>query len=105
MASMSGENLPPADELHAVRDDIKRLRSRESELKAVMIADPSARTGNSYAVDVVAMKTTRTDLKELRNIHPEIAAEFTFEVTETRVELRGISEDGEITRLRRKPAA
>lgn len=98
------EQLPPADELFAVRADIKRLTEREHALKALMISDPSARTGNSYAVTVTGVTTTRCDLKELRKMYPAIAEEFTFPVTTTRVELHGISEDGEITSLRRKTA-
>jgi hypothetical protein len=101
----STDQVPPADELWAVRADIKRLTEREHELKALMISDPSARTGNSYAVTVTGVTTTRCDLKELRKMYPAIAEEFTFPVTTTRVELRGISDDGEITSLRRKTAA
>ena len=98
------DQLPPADELYAVRDDIKRLTAREGELKALMIADPSARTGNSYAVDVKDVVSNRTDLKELRAAYPDLVAEHTHPVTTTAVVLRGISEDGEITSLRRKTA-
>jgi hypothetical protein len=101
---VSSDNLPPADELWAVRDDIKRLTEREHQLKALMISDPAARTGNSYAVTVTGVTTTRCDLKELRKMYPAIAEEFTFPMTTTRVELRAINEDGELTSLRRKTA-
>ena len=99
---MPADNLPPADELFAVRDDIKRLTSRERELKAIVIADPSARTGNNYAVEIKDVATTRTDLKELRAMYPAIVEQFTFTVTDKRVEVRGISDDGEVFNLRRK---
>jgi hypothetical protein len=55
-------------------------------------------------VTVTGVTTTRCDLKELRKMYPAIAEEFTFPVTTTRVELRGISDDGELTSLRRKTA-
>ena len=100
---MPSEQLPPADELCDVRDKIKHLTSRERELKAIVIADPSARTGNLYAVEVKDVATARMDVKELRNMHPEIAEQFTHTVFDKRVELRGISDDGELTSLRRKP--
>ena len=97
-------NEPPADELFAVRAEIKHLTSRERELRALMLSDPSARTGNNYAVEIRDVQTTRTDLKELRAIHPDIVEQFTFQLTEQRVELRGINEDGELLSLRRKTA-
>lgn len=101
---MSTDNLPPADELWIVRDSIKSLTERERTLKALMLSDPSARTGNSYAAVVQAVTTSRTDIVELRKVHPDLVAEYTFPVTTTRVELRGISDDGELTSLRRKTA-
>jgi hypothetical protein len=100
---MPTDQLPPADELFDVRDKIKQLASRERELKAIVIADPSTRTGNHYAVDVKDVATARMDVKELRNMHPEIAEQFTHTVFDKRVELRGISDDGELVSLRRKP--
>ena len=99
------DNLPPADELHAVRADIKRLTDREHALKSLMLSDPSARTGNSYAAEVKEVTVTRTDIKEMRALHPGIVEQFTFPLTQTRVELRGINEDGEITSLRSKRSA
>jgi len=102
---MPNDQLPPADELYAVREDIKRLTSRERELKATVIADPSARTGNHYAVEIKDVATARMDVKELRANHPDIAEQFTHTVFDKRVELLGINEDGELTSLRRKTTA
>ena len=99
---MTLSNLPPADELAETRNQIKQLSSRERELKALMIADPEARTGNSYAVEIKDVATTRTDIKELRAMYPDIVEQFTFTVTDKRVEVRGISDDGEVFNLRRK---
>ena len=100
---MPSEQLPPADELFDVRDKIKQLASRERELKAIVIADPSTRTGNHYAVDVKDIATARLDIKEMKANHPSIVEQFTHTVFDTRVELRGINEDGELVSLRRKP--
>ena len=100
---MPSEQTPPADELFDVRDKIKHLTSRELELKALMIADPSARTGNSHAAEIKEVETTRTDLKEMRACHADIVEQFTFPVKITRVELRAVTDDGELVSLRRKP--
>ena len=100
---MPSDQLPPADELFDVRDKIKQLTSRERELKAIVIADPSTRTGNHYAVDVKDVATARLDIKEMKANHPSIVEQFTHTVFDKRVELRGINEDGELTSLRRKP--
>jgi predicted phage-related endonuclease len=100
---MPTDQLPPADELFDVRDKIKQLASRERELKAIVIADPSTRTGNHYAVDVKEVATARLDIKEMKANHPSIVEQFTHTVFDKRVELRGINEDGELTSLRRKP--
>jgi predicted phage-related endonuclease len=100
---MPTDQLPPADELFDVRDKIKQLASRERELKAIVIADPSARTGNHYAVDVKDVATARLDIKEMKANHPSIVEQFTHTVFDKRVELRGISDDGELVSLRRKP--
>ena len=97
--------LPPADELYATREQIKALTARESELKALLISDPSSRTGNAYAVDIKAVVSNRCDLKELRAEHPDLVAEHTYPVTTTTVVLRGINDDGELVSLRRKVTA
>lgn len=98
-------NVPPADELYAVRAQIKELTEREKVLRQLMLSDPSARTGNKYLVEIVDVAVERTDWKELKAHRPEIAdiiAEYTFTTTQKRVELRSLTEDGEITRIRRK---
>jgi hypothetical protein len=98
------DQLPPADELADVRSRLKELTGRERDLRSLMLSDPSARTGNRYLVEVRDVQTTRTDLKELKAAHPDLVAEYTFKVTEQRVELAALTEDGEIVSLRRKTA-
>jgi predicted phage-related endonuclease len=97
-------NTPVPDELAAVRADLKRLETREAELKQILLSDPSARTGAEYLAEIREITSNRTDIKELRAMYPEIAAEHTHAVTSMRVELRGINDDGEIVSLRRKTA-
>jgi hypothetical protein len=96
------DQQPPADELAAIRAQLKTLGERESALKALMINDPSARSGNAWAVTVREVTTQRTDLRELRAMHEELVAEFTFPVKTLRVELLAIDEDGVLTRVRTK---
>jgi hypothetical protein len=98
------DQIPPADELFAVRDQIKQLTGRERDLRNLMLSDPSARTGNHYLAEIRDVQTTRTDLKELKAVHPDLVAEYTYKITEQRVELAALTEDGEIVSLRRKTA-
>lgn len=104
MTVQSTDQLPPADELFATRAEIKRLTEREAALKALMINDPSARTGNAYVVEIREVVSNRTDLKELRAERPDWVDEHTYPVTTTRVEIACLNEDGEIISLRRKAA-
>jgi hypothetical protein len=97
----SEQQLPPADELFDVRAEIKHLTSRERELKALMIGDPSTRTGNHYICVVRDIETARLDVKELKAAHADIVGEYTHVVTDKRVELRAITDDGEIVAIKR----
>lgn len=99
--SSARPNIPLADELADVRGKLKALKQREDEIRRIMLTDPSARTGAHFLVEVRDVTTTRTDLKELRAVHPDLVAAYTFQVVEQRVELRGITEDGEIVSARK----
>jgi aspartate carbamoyltransferase regulatory subunit len=99
------DQIPPADRLAQVRAMLKVFGDEESQLKALMLNDPSARTGNQHVVELHEVETSRTDIREMRACHPAIVEQFTFKVKTTRVELRGISEDGEIVRIKRGQAA
>lgn len=93
-------NIPVPDALATVRAEIKALETREAELKAALIADPDIREGAAWLAEIVVINTTYTDLKELRAMHPDLCAEYTFPKQVTRVVLSGISEDGEIVSAR-----
>ena len=98
-------NLPVPDELAAVREQIKRLETREGELRALLIAEPELREGAAWLAEIKTVSVERTDLKELRANHADLVAEFTFPTQVTRVVLSGISEDGEIVSARRMRSA
>lgn len=92
---------PPADELADVRARIKALQEREGEIKSLMYTDKSARTGNRFVAEVKEFTVSRMDQKELRKMHPAIAEEYTYQRSETRIELSVIDDEtGEITRHR-----
>jgi len=93
-------NTPLPDELAAVRNEIKRLETREAELKQILLSDPSARTGASWLAEIKTVTTQRLDVKELRANHPDIAEQYTFPTEVTRVVLSGVPEDGEIVSAR-----
>jgi hypothetical protein len=94
-------NQAPADELHAVRAELIALEERERQLRQLMLSDPSARTGNRYCVEVREVTTNRLDIKALREMYPVEVEEHTYPTVTKRVELRGISDDGEIVSLRK----
>jgi len=98
-------NVPIPDELNAVRLEIKRLAERESELRRLILTDPETRTGNDWVAEVKEVTQDRCDLKELKACHPDIAAQFTFPQTITRIVLNGINEDGELVSARKMRAA
>jgi glycine cleavage system regulatory protein len=97
--------LPPADELADVREKLRALQTREAELRVMMLTDPSARTGNAFAVEIRVVTQERTDLKEMRACHPDIVEQFTFPFEVKRVVLSAISEDGELIPNGRKNEA
>lgn len=87
-----------------MRNEIKRLEARELELKAILIENPDTRTGASYLAEIKVVKAPRTDIKELKHFHPDLVAEYTYLLDQTRVVLMGISEDGEIVSPRKLKA-
>lgn len=94
-------NLPVPDELADVRAMIKKLQDREAELRQMIFADPTARTGANWVAEIRTVTQDRTDLKELRAQHPSLIAEYTFPVEVTRIVLSGITQDGELIPARR----
>lgn len=89
-------NLPPPDELAAIRAQIKQLQAREAELRTLLITTPSSREGAAWLATIKTVTQSRTDLKEMRANHSDLVAEFTFPFETTTVVLSGITEDGEI---------
>jgi hypothetical protein len=98
---MTLSNLPPPDELADVRARIKALEQRELELKQTLLNDPDTRTGASWIAEIKTVQTTRFDVKELKAGHPDLAAEYTFSVPVTRIELLGVTDDGELVSARK----
>lgn len=96
------EQIPPADELAAVRAQIRDLEQREAELRSLMFRDPTSRTGNHFVAEIKQVEQTRTDIKELRKGYPDIAAEFTFTTAVAQVVLKAITEDGEVVSIKRQ---
>jgi hypothetical protein len=98
-------NFPPADELADVRDRIAALKAREATLRTMLLSDPSSRQGNKFLAEIVTVTQQRVDLKELRAMHADLVAEYTFPHAIQNVELRAIDpETGEITRRPKRRA-
>jgi hypothetical protein len=98
---MNLPNTPVPDELAAVRSELKRLETREAELKQILLSDPDTRTGANWIAEIKTIQTTRFDVKELKAGHPDLAAEYTFTLPVTRVELLGVTSDGELVSARK----
>lgn len=96
-----GRNIPVPDELAEVRDEIRRLEARETELRALLLANPDLREGASWLAEIKTSPQQRTDLKELRAGHPDIVEQYTHTADVTRVELSVITEDGVIVSARK----
>jgi hypothetical protein len=95
-------NVPVPDELAAVRDEIRKLQEREATLRQILFSDPSARTGAAWLAEIREVTSSRTDIKELRAMYPDIVAEQTHPVTVKQIVLSGIDADtGEIVPARR----
>lgn len=54
-------NISPADELGHIRDEIKRLKKREDELRAEMLAHGGAEPGETFRVEVVEQQRRTLD--------------------------------------------
>jgi hypothetical protein len=89
-------NTPPPDELAAIVAEMKRLETRKQELRALLLANPDVRTGADWIAEIKTVTEHRTDIKELRAMHPDLVAEYTFPKEVKRIELSGITEDGEV---------
>ena len=98
-------NIPVPDELWAVREQIKTLRSRESDLRRLLIDNPDIREGAGWLAEIKTVTTQRVDIQELRNCNPDIVAAFTFPEQSTRVELIAVTEDGELVSVRKMRSA
>jgi hypothetical protein len=101
MPADAPRNIPVPDELAQVRDEMKRLETREAELRNLLIANPDIREGAAWLAEVKVSQRETTDIKEMRACHPDLVAEFTHALDVTRVVLSGIDADtGEIVSAR-----
>lgn len=94
-------NVPVPDELHAVREQIRTLEARESELKRLILINEDCRSGNEWLAEIRVTTQQRPDIKELRAAYPEAVAEHTHPVEITSVVLLGLTDDGEIVSARK----
>jgi hypothetical protein len=94
-------NTPLPDELNQLRKHIKALKEREEQVKALLLAEPETRTGNRWVAQVRTTVQYRTDIKEMREVHPGIVEQFTFPTTTTSVVLLSIDDEtGELVSAR-----
>jgi hypothetical protein len=58
-------DLPPADELALIRDEMRRLKIREAVLRRLVLDDPALRTGNAARVIVQGQNRREINLAAL----------------------------------------
>lgn len=104
MSESTPRQMPIPDELFEVRAEIKRLQEREEQLRTLLMDNPDLRTGAGYLAEIKTTEQQRTDIKEMRAMHPDLVAEFTFPTSITRVVLMAITEDGEVVNPRKLKA-
>lgn len=61
-------NRHPVDELADIRAEQKRLKDREDELKAQILAAPNDLTGFDYLAVVTTVESERVDTKAVREL-------------------------------------
>ena len=105
MSDAARPNLPVPDALNAVREQIRALQARELELRQLILANPDIRMGANWLAEVKEVETNRLDVKELRAMHKDLLEEYTFPQKTMRIELSGITEDGEIVSARKMRSA
>jgi hypothetical protein len=55
------ELILATDELDSLREEIRLLQRREAELRPILLADPTARTGKRFVVSVETVRQKRID--------------------------------------------
>ena len=58
-------NIHPADELSAVREEIKILEGRADELRAILMVDGADLEGHSYTAAIIPNKRETIDRKAI----------------------------------------
>ena len=101
---MSISNAPLPDQLADVRAQIKALQEREAGIKGELLAHPELRTGASWIAEIKTVQQQQVDWKQVREAAPDVVAEHTYPREITRVELSGVTVDGEIISARAKRA-
>lgn len=66
-------NIHPADELSAVREEIKILESRADELRDQLLADGASLEGDQYLAHIIPSKRESLDRKAITEAFGEAA--------------------------------
>ena len=69
MPNQAIDELPPADELALIRDEMRRLKIREAVLRRLVLDDPALRAG--HAARVIVQEQNRREIN-IAALPPEI---------------------------------
>ena len=61
-------NVHPADELSAVREEIKILEGRADELRAALLQEGADLEGDSYVAQIITNKRETLDRQQLQQL-------------------------------------
>lgn len=87
-------NIHPADELAAIREEIKQLQDRESVLRAALLADDADLRGDQYLATIIPSTRETVDKNALiAELGREAVAKFLKSSHIKTVKLVPINED------------
>lgn len=85
-------NLPPADEILQIREQIKALKTREAELKALIVSGEASKEGNFVRARLITRKSKRFDRQAAETELGDLTR-FLVETEATILKLETIEDD------------
>ncbi len=86
-------NLPPVDEILKIREQIKALKAREAELKALIVSGEASKEGHFVRAQLITRKSKRFD-RQAAEAELGDLTRFLVETEATILKLEAIEDDG-----------
>jgi len=85
-------NLPPVDEILKIREQIKALKAREAELKALIVSGEASTEGHFVRARLITRKSKRFD-RQAAEVELGDLTRFLVETKVTILKLEAIKDD------------